>query len=70
MSDIGVVTPFWLDRPNTEAVGIAIEAERNGFGTLWLGEMATYDAFSLATAVGLRTERIGLRIGPDRKSVV
>ena len=64
VSDIGVVTPFWLDRPDTEAVGIAIEAERNGFGTLWLGEMATYDAFALATAVGLRTERIGLRIGP------
>jgi probable F420-dependent oxidoreductase len=64
VSDIGVVTPFWLDRPDVEAVGIAVEAERNGFGTLWLGEMATYDAFSLATAVGLRTERIGLRIGP------
>ena len=59
-----MVTPFWLDRPDTEAVGIAIEAERNGFGTVWLGEMATYDAFSLATAVGLRTERIGLRLGP------
>ncbi|REH54453.1 putative F420-dependent oxidoreductase [Kutzneria buriramensis] len=59
-----MVTPFWLDRPDVEAVGIAVEAERNGFGTLWLGEMATYDAFSLATAVGLRTERIGLRIGP------
>lgn len=64
MSDIGVVTPFWLDRPGAEAVGIALEAERNGFGTLWLGEMATYDAFALATAVGLRTERIGLRVGP------
>ncbi|GAA3439070.1 LLM class F420-dependent oxidoreductase [Kutzneria kofuensis] len=64
MSDIGVVAPYWLDRPDTEVVGIALEAERNGFGTMWLGEMATYDAFSLATAVGLRTERIGLRIGP------
>ncbi|QUQ62957.1 LLM class F420-dependent oxidoreductase [Kutzneria sp. CA-103260] len=64
MNDIGVVAPYWLDRPDTEVVGIALEAERNGFGTMWLGEMATYDAFSLATAVGLRTERIGLRIGP------
>jgi probable F420-dependent oxidoreductase len=64
VSDVGVVAPFWLDRPDTEAVGIAIEAERNGFGTMWLGEMATYDAFSLATAVGLRTERIALRVGP------
>ncbi len=64
MSDIGVVTPFWLDRPDDEAVGIAVEAERNGFGTLWLGEMTTYDAFALATAVGSRTEKIGLRVGP------
>jgi probable F420-dependent oxidoreductase len=64
VSDVGLVAPFWLDRPDTEAVGIAIEAERNGFGTMWLGEMATYDAFSLATAVGLRTERIALRVGP------
>jgi probable F420-dependent oxidoreductase len=64
VSDIGVVAPYWLDRPDNEVVGIALEAERNGFGTMWLGEMATYDAFSLATAVGLRTERIGLRIGP------
>lgn len=64
MSEIGVVAPYWLDRPDNEVVGIALEAERNGFGAMWLGEMATYDAFSLATAVGLRTERIGLRIGP------
>jgi probable F420-dependent oxidoreductase len=64
VTEIGVVAPYWLDRPDNEVVGIALEAERNGFGTMWLGEMATYDAFSLATAVGLRTERIGLRIGP------
>jgi probable F420-dependent oxidoreductase len=64
VSDIGVVAPYWLDRPDNEVVGIALEAERTGFGTMWLGEMATYDVFSLATAVGLRTERIGLRIGP------
>ncbi|WP_328608391.1 LLM class F420-dependent oxidoreductase [Amycolatopsis sp. NBC_00345] len=64
MSGIGVVTPFWLDRPDTEAVDLAVEADRNGFGELWIGEMATFDAFALATAVGLRTERIGLRVGP------
>lgn len=62
--EVGVVTPFWLDRPDSEALDIALEADRAGFGTLWVGEMATYDAFALATAIGLRTEQIGLRIGP------
>ena len=64
VNDIGVVAPYWLDRPDDEVVAIAVEAERCGFGTMWLGEMATYDAFSLATAVGLRTSSIGLRVGP------
>ncbi|MBP2478361.1 putative F420-dependent oxidoreductase [Crossiella equi] len=64
MSTLGVVTPFWLDRPATEALDIAVAAERTGFGTLWIGEMATFDAFGLAGAVGQRTSRIALRVGP------
>lgn len=64
MSTVGVVTPFWLDRPPLEAVDIAVAADEAGFGTLWIGEMATFDAFALATAVALRTSRISLRIGP------
>jgi probable F420-dependent oxidoreductase len=59
-----VVAPFWLDRPELEAVEIAVEASRNGFGTMWLGEMATFDAFALATAVGLRAPGLALKIGP------
>lgn len=43
---------------------IAVEADRLGFGTLWIGEMATFDAFAPATAIGLHTNDIGLRIGP------
>lgn len=61
---VGVVTPFWLDRPDREAVDLAVAADRRGFDTLWIGEMATFDAFALATAVGLATERIRPRIGP------
>ena len=64
MSEIGVVTPFWLDRPDEEAVDIGVEADRNGFRTLWVGEMATYDAFALATAIGAKTHDIRLRVGP------
>jgi probable F420-dependent oxidoreductase len=59
-----VVTPFWLDRPDAEAVEIAITAERHRFSTLWIGEMATFDAFALATAVGLRAPRLRLTVGP------
>ncbi|MEC3977010.1 LLM class F420-dependent oxidoreductase, partial [Amycolatopsis sp. H20-H5] len=62
--ELGVVTPFWLDRPDSEALDIAVAADRHGFATLWIGEMATFDAFALATAAGLRTSEIGLRVGP------
>jgi probable F420-dependent oxidoreductase len=63
-SGLQVVAPFWLDRPDDEVIEIAAEARRNGFGVMWLGEMATFDAFALATAVGLRTPGLALKIGP------
>jgi len=60
---------YWQDRPPEEALLTAKAADRLGYRELWLGEMATYDAFALATAVGLATERIGLVIGPLAVSV-
>ena len=48
------VLPFWLDRPDEEALDIALEVQRAGLGTLWIGELATFDAVALATAVGHR----------------
>jgi probable F420-dependent oxidoreductase len=62
--DLEVVAPFWLDRPEEEAIEIAIQARRNGFRSMWLGEMATFDAFALATAVGLRAPGLRLKVGP------
>ena len=59
-----VVAPYWLDRPDEEVLDIALAARRNGFETMWLGEMATFDAFALATAVGLRAPGLALKIGP------
>jgi len=59
-----VAAPFWLDRPDAETIDIALQAQRNGFDTMWLGEMATFDAFALATAVGLRAPGLALKIGP------
>jgi probable F420-dependent oxidoreductase len=55
---------LWQDRPAGEALDTAREADRLGYRSLWIGEMATYDAFALGTAVGLATERIGLTLGP------
>lgn len=63
-SSLHVVAPFWLDRPDLEAVEIGENASRNGYASMWLGEMATFDAFALATAVGLRAPGLPLTIGP------
>jgi probable F420-dependent oxidoreductase len=61
---LGVAIPFWLDRPDEEAVQIACAADRAGVQTVWVGEMASFDAFALATAIGLQTERVRLKVGP------
>lgn len=62
--ELGVALPFWLDRPDEEAVEIAVAAGQAGIETVWVGEMRTFDAFALATAIGLRTERVRLKVGP------
>jgi probable F420-dependent oxidoreductase len=62
--DIEVALPFWLDRPDEEALDVAVAARAGPFDTLWIGEMATYDAFALATAVGHRAPGLRLKLGP------
>jgi probable F420-dependent oxidoreductase len=59
-----VALPFWLDRPDHEAMDVALAASDAGFDAVWIGEMATYDAFALATAVGLCAPEMALKIGP------
>ena len=66
---LSVVTPLWQDRPAAENLEVARHADRLGFPELWIGEMATYDAFAFAMAAGLATERIPLTIGPLAVSV-
>ncbi len=63
-AELGVTIPFWLDRPDEEAIEIARTAEHAGLERLWVGEMASFDAFALATAIGQQTERIRLTVGP------
>jgi probable F420-dependent oxidoreductase len=65
----GVSLGYWQDRDPLEALETASIADDLGYRDLWLGEMATFDAFALATAVGLRTSRIALTIGPLAVSV-
>ncbi|PRZ42995.1 putative F420-dependent oxidoreductase [Antricoccus suffuscus] len=54
---------LWQDRPPQESLAVAQHADRLGYDELWVGEMATYDAFALGTAVGLQTARIPLVLG-------
>jgi probable F420-dependent oxidoreductase len=61
---LGVVLPYWLGRPDLEALGIARQASACGFERLWLGEMATFDVFALATAVANTTSIPRLTVGP------
>jgi probable F420-dependent oxidoreductase len=68
-SSIEAVLPLWLDRPDLEALEIAEAAGAAGLHGLWIGEMATFDAFALATAIGARVPSLGLRVGPLPVSV-
>lgn len=61
---IEAALPFWLDRPDKEAIQIAHAVSDAEIPSLWIGEMTTFDAFALATAVGLRAPGLRLKIGP------
>jgi len=59
----GIVLPYWPDTPALEALDVAGTADRLGFDELWIGEMATFDAFALAGSLAVRTSR-PLTVGP------
>jgi alkanesulfonate monooxygenase SsuD/methylene tetrahydromethanopterin reductase-like flavin-dependent oxidoreductase (luciferase family) len=61
---IQAALPLWLDRPGEEALEIAQAARETGLGALWIGEMAKFDGFALATAIGDRTPGLRLKVGP------
>ena len=61
---LAVVQPFWFDRPATEAIDIAGNAERFGYSELWVGEMRTFDAFALSGAIAAVTRQVRLVVGP------
>lgn len=61
---LSVSLGLWQDRPPEEALQTARAAEAAGYPELWIGEMATWDAFALGTAIGAATSRISLTFGP------
>ncbi|WP_410615738.1 LLM class F420-dependent oxidoreductase [Amycolatopsis sp. lyj-109] len=61
---LSVSLGLWQDRPPEEALETARAAEAAGYPELWIGEMATWDAFALGTAIGATTSRISLTFGP------
>ncbi|MHA6695235.1 LLM class F420-dependent oxidoreductase [Homoserinimonas sp. A520] len=64
MASISVTLGLWQDRPAEEAFETAAAADRLGFPELWIGEMATFDAFALGTAIGLQNPNINIALGP------
>ncbi|KAA8882098.1 LLM class F420-dependent oxidoreductase [Nocardia colli] len=61
---LSVSLPYWQDRDPLDALAVAEAAEKLGYHRLWIGEMATFDAFALATAIGQAPGRIPLCLGP------
>jgi len=61
---LGVSLGLWQDRAPAEVVRTAQVADELGYGEIWIGEMATFDAFALGAVVAERTARAALTIGP------
>jgi len=61
---LSVSLGLWQERPAAEVVRTAEVADALGYGEIWIGEMATFDAFALGAVVAERTARAALTIGP------
>src|SRR4051794_26779227 len=64
MVELAVTLPYWLDRPAAEAMAVAANSQRAGIDELWVGEMATFEAFALAGALAATTTIARLVVGP------
>jgi probable F420-dependent oxidoreductase len=61
---LSVSLGLWQDRAAGEVVRTAEVADALGYGEIWIGEMATFDAFALGAVVAGRTSRAALTVGP------
>ena len=66
---IEVSLGLWQDRPPTEVIRTALVADELGYRAVWIGEMATWDAFALGTHVGRDFSTARLVLGPFAVSV-
>lgn len=55
---------LWQDRPPEEALDTARIADELGYPAIWIGEMATWDAFALGAHLAPSLRRAGLVLGP------
>ena len=55
---------LWQDRPPAEVIETAVAADACGYGAVWVGEMATWDAFALGTHIGSLMSQARLVLGP------
>ncbi|MGW3652850.1 LLM class flavin-dependent oxidoreductase [Streptomyces sp. NPDC000878] len=68
--DFSVVAAARADGgPVDEPVQVGVVADRLGYREVWAGEGPTWDAFVLATAIGLATGHVALTAGPVPVSV-
>jgi probable F420-dependent oxidoreductase len=61
---LSVSLGLWQDRPPAEVLRTAQVADELGYGEIWIGEMATFDAFALGAVVAERTAHATLTVGP------
>jgi probable F420-dependent oxidoreductase len=61
---LSVSLGLWQDRAPGEVLRTAQVADELGYGEIWIGEMATFDAFALGAVVAERTVRAALTVGP------
>jgi len=64
LTALGVSLGLWQDRDPLEALATARLADELGYPELWVGEMATWDAFALAAAIARETRSVELCVGP------
>jgi probable F420-dependent oxidoreductase len=55
---VGIVLAAFASQPPADFVAIALEAERRGYHTAWVGETAGYDAMTVMTVIATHTERM------------
>lgn len=61
---LSVSLGLWQDRPPAEVIATAEAADSLGYGDIWIGEMATFDAFALGAVVAQRTRHAAVTVGP------